>query len=367
MTSDSRANPPQLATWFVECVTSREESDGVLGDLAEEFAEVARRSGRDPARRWYWRQCRRTVWHLAASPLWLRPAATAMIALIGISLTRAFGPLTSATASAIVTRYPVYWYVPAPLFWGFASVSASFLTGFVLAFVAPEVRFRPVSAAVAVIAVLGLWLAVDRPIAMLLFGPPLAIRVTVASSATRWAYGMLTFGGATLAGAVLARTIPLRGHSSPLDGDIDRATPLLWMTALSGGLIGATMFGRYAADVIAPVQHATGVMTLRSQITTWAVIAAVAMPAAYAAWRYDRALTGFVVGLSGGCLGGILSSVGVTALLVLSRNPNHIRWADGRALGPFGDALLVVWALTAMSGAVAGLCGFVLRPFGRRN
>ena len=117
MTSDETANPPRFATRLVKYVASREESDGVLGDLAEEFAEMARRSGRDSARRWYWRQARHTVWQLAASPLWMRPAATAMIALIGISLTRAFGPLTSATASAIVARYPVYWYVSAALFW----------------------------------------------------------------------------------------------------------------------------------------------------------------------------------------------------------------------------------------------------------
>src|SRR5439155_1968432 len=122
MTSQAVAtHPPTLAAWVVELTTSREESDAILGDLAEEFTEIARRGDARASRRWYWRQARRTIWQLAASPLWRRPAATAMVALMGISLTRAFGPLTSVAAGALVARYPVYWYMPAPLFWGVTS------------------------------------------------------------------------------------------------------------------------------------------------------------------------------------------------------------------------------------------------------
>ena len=214
---------------------------------------------------------------------------------------------------------------------------------------------------------LGVWLAVDRPILILGFGPPDVVRVTLASASARWVNGMLTFGGATLAGAVLARTIPLRSIVSRENGDVDAARPPLWMAAVAGGLIAATMIGRYAADVVAPVHYTVGVVTLRSRMTTWFVVTAIVAPAAYAAFRYGRALTGFVVGLAAGYLGGIMSSVGVTALLLMARDPIHARWANGRALGPFGDALLVVWTATAIASAVGGLLGrYVLRPLGRR-
>jgi hypothetical protein len=358
---------PRLAAWLVELATWREECDAVLGDLAEEFTEKTERDGAHAARRWYWCQAGRTIWQLAALPLWMRPAATAMVALVGISLTCAFGPLTSAVASAVVTRYPVYWYVPAPLFWEFMSATASFLAGFVLAFLAPTIRFRAINAAAAVIAVLGVWLALDGPIVMLLIGPPIAVRVTLASSAARWASGVLTFGGATLVGAVLARMIPFNANPPQFENRVDLAKPMLWIAAVSGALIAAILLGRYVVDLVAPVQYTRGVVTLRSQVTTWSVIAAVAIPAIYGAWRYGRALIGFVVGLAGACIGGIISSIGVMALLVLSQGPTHIRWAGGQALGPFGDALLAMWTLTAITSAVAGLCGrFVLRPLSRR-
>jgi hypothetical protein len=257
--------------------------------------------------------------------------------------------------------------VPAPLFWGLASASASLLAGFVLAFVAPEFRFRAISAAVAVIAVLAVWLALDRPIIMMLLGRPIGVHVTLASSGLRWASGVLTFGGATLAGAVLARTIPLRAHPPRFDHAADPATPMLWMAGLSGALIGTILVSRSAVDAVAPVQYTAGVVTLRSQVTTWAVVAAIVIPAAYSAWRHGRAQTGFVVGLAGACIGGLVSTMGVMALLLLSHDPTQMRWVSGRALGPFGDASLAVWTLTAIASAIAGLCGgLILRPLSRR-
>jgi hypothetical protein len=362
MTSQGVAtDPPKLAAWLVELTTWREECDAILGDLAEEFTEMARRGDALASRRWYWHQAGRTIWQLTVSPLWMRPAATAMIAMMGISLARAFGPLTSAAAGAFVARYPVYWYVSAPLFWGFTSTTASFLAGFVLAFLAPTIRFRAISAAVAVVAVLAIWLALDRPI--LLSAPPIVVHVTLASSAARWASGVLTFGGATLVGAVLARMLPLNGNPPRFENHIDLAKPMLWIAGVSGVLIGAILMTRYVVDVLAPVQYTMGIATLRSQVTTWSVIAAIAVPAAYGAWRYGRALVGVVVGLAGGCIGGMVSSIGVMALLLLSHDPTHIRWANGRALGPFGDAMVAVWTLTAIAGAIAGVCGsFLPRP-----
>jgi predicted permease len=48
--------PPRLAQWIAARSLAPDERDHVLGDLAEEFADLGARRGRGAARRWYWRQ-----------------------------------------------------------------------------------------------------------------------------------------------------------------------------------------------------------------------------------------------------------------------------------------------------------------------
>src|SRR5215813_3365658 len=49
-------HPPRLATWLVDLFASAEQAESILGDLAEEFSDIASTSGVLSARRWYWRE-----------------------------------------------------------------------------------------------------------------------------------------------------------------------------------------------------------------------------------------------------------------------------------------------------------------------
>lgn len=55
--------PPRIAAWLVELFVSVEQAESILGDLHEEFSDVASKSGVVAARRWYWRQSINTLAH----------------------------------------------------------------------------------------------------------------------------------------------------------------------------------------------------------------------------------------------------------------------------------------------------------------
>jgi len=206
----------RAAAWLVELFAFPQEADGILGDLDEEFGASVARDGDGEARRRYRRHAWRTIWDLAVSPWRIRPLLSAGLAFSGLMLTMGFrlgtrgvaGPFVMATnlaAGAIVTHYPVYHYVPASLFWEVVFLFPSLMTGFIIALIARSIRLRPVSAALAVVAALAVWLALDRTILMWVYGAPPFVRITLASSVIRWARGTLESGGAVLIGAVLAR------------------------------------------------------------------------------------------------------------------------------------------------------------------
>jgi hypothetical protein len=208
--------PPRAAAWLVELFASTQEADGVLGDLAEEFKASVERDGVKEARRHYQRQAWRTIRDLAVSPLRSHSSSdaaitasglmrTAGIGLAGLIMTWPISGAVSALARAIVTRYPVYYYIPASAFWDGVGLLGPLMAGVLVALVAHGVRFRPMSAALAMVAVMALMLAIDTPIMMWLYGPPLAVRITLASSIVRWVRGVVMFGGVMLVGAAIGR------------------------------------------------------------------------------------------------------------------------------------------------------------------
>ena len=80
--------PPRLAERLLEWSLPETDRDAVLGDCCEEFVARADRHGTRGARRWYWRQTRRSFLinirrraaealhsHLANSPQARRPKA----------------------------------------------------------------------------------------------------------------------------------------------------------------------------------------------------------------------------------------------------------------------------------------------------
>jgi len=78
--------PPWLAVWLIELFVPDEQAPSVLGDLLEEFSEVAAKSSIAHARRWYWRQALPTVLHLLGSGFRAAPRFMAGVVAGGIVL-----------------------------------------------------------------------------------------------------------------------------------------------------------------------------------------------------------------------------------------------------------------------------------------
>ena len=79
-------HPPGLAAGLVDLFASAEQAESILGDLHEEFSNIVSESGVVAARRWYRRQCVKTIFHLAGSAFWSAPWSLAGIALLGYLL-----------------------------------------------------------------------------------------------------------------------------------------------------------------------------------------------------------------------------------------------------------------------------------------
>src|SRR5580693_10621153 len=78
--------PPRLAFWLVNLFTIPDDAEAIVGDLLEEFSDVAAKSGVAYARRWYWRQSVRTVFHLVRSGFRVAPWSIAGAVVGGVLL-----------------------------------------------------------------------------------------------------------------------------------------------------------------------------------------------------------------------------------------------------------------------------------------
>jgi hypothetical protein len=100
--------PPRLATWLVNLFASTEE-ESILGDLLEEYSDLASKSGVAFARRWYWRQTMKTIAHLADTGVRVAPWSTAAAVAGGFLLHRFVSGLPDKVLSAVTDRYLMYW------------------------------------------------------------------------------------------------------------------------------------------------------------------------------------------------------------------------------------------------------------------
>jgi hypothetical protein len=197
----SAALPPALAVWLVDLFASPREADALLGDLREEFAEVAARDGVTRARAWYWRHALRSMLHLAAGSIVQQPWRWAAVGILGLLTTWPLAWGTRWIAEQMVIHWPVYYYVSARVFWDAAGLAPLALTGFVVSLS----RQRPMAAALAVLAAMLLVIGVIEPILMTIVDPQ--PRRTPGFFAMR-AIGALAFWGpAVLAGAVAGRKL----------------------------------------------------------------------------------------------------------------------------------------------------------------
>lgn len=82
------AHPPRLAAWLVDLFAPADHAGPILGDLGEEFSDIATKSGVVSARRWYWRQAGKTIAHLASAALRVTPWSLPGAVLLGFVLRR---------------------------------------------------------------------------------------------------------------------------------------------------------------------------------------------------------------------------------------------------------------------------------------
>jgi len=101
--------PPRIATWLVNLFASPEEAESILGDLLEEFCQLASRSEVAVARCWYWRQTAKTITHLAGSGFRAAPWLTSAVVVGGFLLYGFVSGLPDKVLAAITDRYLTDW------------------------------------------------------------------------------------------------------------------------------------------------------------------------------------------------------------------------------------------------------------------
>ena len=77
MTSQAHfVQPPRFALWLLNLFAPTEQAESILGDLLEEYSQLASKSGVGSARRWYRRQAVKTIVHLVGSGFRIAPWST---------------------------------------------------------------------------------------------------------------------------------------------------------------------------------------------------------------------------------------------------------------------------------------------------
>jgi hypothetical protein len=102
--------PPRAAAGLVELFAPIESAESVLGDLEEEFAGRLTRSGRQAARRWYWRQATRTTVHLLLGSIRTRPWSTTALVLASFVMASLLYGMMSVWIGRLVSNLPIFDY-----------------------------------------------------------------------------------------------------------------------------------------------------------------------------------------------------------------------------------------------------------------
>lgn len=105
----SQTQPPRIALWLVNLFAAGEEAESILGDLLEEYSQLASKSGAAVARRWYWRQAVKTIAHLGGNGFRGAPWSTAAAVIGGFVLHRFVSGLPDKILSTVTDRYLAFW------------------------------------------------------------------------------------------------------------------------------------------------------------------------------------------------------------------------------------------------------------------
>jgi hypothetical protein len=108
MTSPSFSlQPPRLAVWLVNLFTVPDSAEAIMGDLLEEFSQIAHQAGVVFARRWYWRQALKTIVHLICTAYRAAPWWTSAGVAGGMLAHRLLWRLVEPTIFAFLDRYQI--------------------------------------------------------------------------------------------------------------------------------------------------------------------------------------------------------------------------------------------------------------------
>ena len=100
--------PPRIAIRLLNLFATGEEAESILGDLLEEFSQLALKSGVASARRWYWRQTMKTIAHLLGIGFRTAPLATAAVVAGGFLLNRLVSGLPERAIFVVLERYSIF-------------------------------------------------------------------------------------------------------------------------------------------------------------------------------------------------------------------------------------------------------------------
>lgn len=108
MMPPTSVRPPRMAAWLVDLFPPRQHAESILGDLLEEFSDLALKSGPAIARRWYWRQSVRIIADMIGSGFRFAPLSTTSIVVAGFLLRRFTSVLAEPMIFAILRRYRLF-------------------------------------------------------------------------------------------------------------------------------------------------------------------------------------------------------------------------------------------------------------------
>jgi hypothetical protein len=108
MTAQPSIQPPRIASWLIDLFAPYEEAESIPGDLYEEFCLLAGKHGSTSARRWYWRQTSKSIFHLIAAAFRTSPFKIVGAVITGFFLLKLGVPLPERIEFAILNWGHVY-------------------------------------------------------------------------------------------------------------------------------------------------------------------------------------------------------------------------------------------------------------------
>lgn len=153
--------------------------------------------------------------------------------------------------------------------------------------------------------------------------------------------------------------VPARGAGADRWYVIQVAAYVLRQTWMWGVIVAAICVWRYLLDTLAPIHYTPGVVSLRSVVMSWALLATFSGCGAWHAWRTTHAHAGVLLALIAATLGGYLGMACTLVCLAFSHGPETMAAIAGsgglfEGFPGFPLLLLIAALITSAPGALVG-------------